>query len=106
MTKLLTRQTELKTKVDAVVSKIEGPTDVIKSKEAVDAARDMLLMVNASWKDCQEAEMPFLIGVEVLELEANTAAIDACKTGLRQLLLPSRLPGNTSSRSWEKAARM
>ena len=80
MTKLRTRQTELKTKVDAVVSKIKGPRDTIKSEEAVDAAEDMLLTVNASWKDCQEAEMPFLMGVEVLELEANTAALDACKT--------------------------
>ncbi len=39
MTKLRTRQAELKTKVDAVVSKINGPTDIIKSEEAVDAAK-------------------------------------------------------------------
>ena len=46
----------------------------------MDAAKDMLLTVSAAWKDCQEAEMPFLMGVEVLELKENTAALTACKT--------------------------
>lgn len=78
-TKLRARGDELKKKVEGVFSKIKGQRDKIKAEENIETAKELAEKCDSCWKACQEAEMPFLMGVEVLPKEENEEALKNCK---------------------------
>jgi DNA repair exonuclease SbcCD ATPase subunit len=77
---------EMLKKIQAVYSKIKKERDVIMSDEYIEQAAEKLEKVEASWKSCQDAEMPFLTGVEVLEGEQNDAALKDCAEAITNAL--------------------
>merc|ERR1719353_1614070 len=70
-TKLRARGDELKKKIEGVFTKIKGQRDKIKAEENIETAKELAEKCDSCWKACQEAEMPFLMGVEVLPKEEN-----------------------------------
>jgi hypothetical protein len=78
--KLRTKNDELKKKIEEVNAKVKDVRSEVQSEEATAKAKEHLEKAQAGWKECGEAEMPFLMGVEVLGGEENDKAIEACKT--------------------------
>jgi len=71
------RGAELRTKLDAVSAKQKGQKQALSVQSSLEAAREKVLHVESLLSKCQEAEMPFLKGIEVLPKEESDQAIGA-----------------------------
>ena len=58
------------------------PQDALRAEEGIAAAKEKLAEAEEGYKDCQDAEMPFLTGVEVLPEEENEEALTACQNAI------------------------
>jgi len=66
---------EMTKKIQTIFTKVKKVRDVIRSDGFVDEATGKLKKAEEGWTTCQDAEMPFLTGVEVLPGEENAIAL-------------------------------
>lgn len=77
-TELRQKISELKKKMEEVIAKIKPQRDALMAEQAVDDAKEKLEKLAGCWKACQEAEMPFLTGVEVLADDISDKTLKTC----------------------------
>jgi len=75
LTAVKSRGTQLKGKIDDVQKTLNGQREGLTAQQAAGLAKEKVEAAEQSLHKCQEAEMPFLKGIEVLPPEESTKAI-------------------------------
>eukprot|EP00927_Polykrikos_kofoidii_P022008 TRINITY_DN20667_c0_g1_i1.p1 TRINITY_DN20667_c0_g1~~TRINITY_DN20667_c0_g1_i1.p1 ORF type:complete len:2068 (-),score=493.97 TRINITY_DN20667_c0_g1_i1:213-6416(-) len=75
LTQLRERSSQIRKKIDGVNSILKGQKEVIATQQSVQAGSEKLEKVEKALARCQEAEMPFLKGIEVLPPDESAKSI-------------------------------
>jgi len=75
---LKTKANDLLKKITEVKAKVKPALDKQIAAEAATKAKELLAAAEEGLKSCQDAEMPFLTGVEVLDTETSGETLKEC----------------------------
>merc|ERR1719401_2696033 len=84
LSKLRSRGTEVKGKLDKINTKLKSQKEGVSVHAWVEEARGKLEKVDAALSKCQEAEMPFLKGIEVLPKDESDEALAASEKAAQE----------------------
>jgi len=85
---------ELRQKIEALNAKLSASRQIIAVQTSLVSGQEKVLAIEALWKKCQDAEMPFLKGIEVLPKEESDKAIGSSEAASSEAvrLLGQALP--------------
>merc|ERR1740138_1034876 len=83
LTEMKKRAQASKTKIESVLTTLRSQREGLTMATVLATATERVEKVEAESEKCQEAELPFLKGVEVLPGDESDKAIKACETCAR-----------------------